>query len=253
MAAALVLAISQAADAQREDVRRGPGGPEGRRFGGGFGSPMLRLATIEKVQDALKLSDEQQSKIETLDQDFRDQRRKLLDDGGAEEGMQKLNEDTTARLAEVLDDSQRKRLQGVSIQAFGASAILFDSGLAKELNVSDEQKDKLREVQQSNMRAMWDTFREIRDLSGDERRAKVETLRAEADKKLLDELTPEQQEKLASLKGEKVDIDMSELRGRGRGGFDGRGGRGGRERGDRDRRDRDRDGDDSDSDSDKSA
>jgi len=223
IAATIVLALSQIADAQRGDGRRGPGGPGGRQFGGGFGSPALRLATIEKVQDALKLSDDQKSKIHELDEDFRDQRRKLLDDGGAEEGIQKLNDDIASRLAEVLDDSQSKRLRGIAIQAFGASAILFDPGLAKELDVSNEQKDKLREVQRSTMRGMWGAFRELRDLPGDERRAKMEKLRAEADKSMLDVLMPEQQEKLNTLKGEKVDFDMSELRGPRRGGFDGRG------------------------------
>jgi Spy/CpxP family protein refolding chaperone len=248
-AATIVLAVSPFAQAQRDEGRRGPGEREGRRFGGGFGSPTLRLATIDSVQEALKLSDDQKTKIKELDEELRNARRKLLDNGGAEEGMQKLNEETVAKLADLLDESQQKRLQGISIQAFGASAVLFDQALAKDLSVTDEQKDELRETQRSNWRARGEAFRELRDLPADEQRAKAEKMRAEAEKKLLDVLTAEQQEKLTALKGEKVDIDMSQLWGRGR--FDGRGGRGRGERGNRERSDRDRD--DADSDSDKSA
>jgi Spy/CpxP family protein refolding chaperone len=241
-AATLLLAISQAAVAQPEEGRRERGGPGGRRFAGGFQS-MLRLTMNERVRDVLKLSDEQKAKIDDLAEQFRNDMGKFLNDRGSPEEMQKLREETTVKLADVLDVGQRKRLQEISIQAWGAGAVLADPALAKELKVTDEQKSKLQEIQQSAVR---DGFREVRDLSGDERRAKSEELRAKYDKMLLDVLTPGQQQTLDSLKGEKVDIDMSELRGPGRGFRDGRG-RG--ERGERERGDRDRD----DSDGDKSA
>jgi Spy/CpxP family protein refolding chaperone len=231
-AVTLLLAISQVATAQREEGRGDRGGPGGRRFAGGFGSPVLRLAANEKVQAALKLSDEQKTKINELEEQFRKDSRKVFDQEDVREGMQKLSEETTAKLTQVLDGDQQKRLQGISIQLMGAGAVMADPALAKDLNVSDEQKAKLRDAQRENMRSMGETFRELRDLSGEERRAKVETLRAEGEKRLLDVLTPEQQEKLNSLKGEKVDIDLAELRGPGRG-FEGRGGRGDRGRGER--------------------
>jgi Spy/CpxP family protein refolding chaperone len=237
-AVSIVLTISQSADAQREGERRGPGG---RRFGGGFPS-ILRLATNEKVRDVLALSEEQKTKIEELETQFRDEIRRLLDDSGTEEGVKKLRDSTLAKLAETLKDDQRKRLQQIAIQAWGAGAVLADPALAKELNVSDEQQSKLRDVWRSSLR---DRFRAMRDAAGDDRRAKQDELQAQSDKALLEVLTPEQQEKLAALKGEKADIDMSELRGPGRGFFDGRG------RGERGDRDRDRD--DTDSDKDKSA
>jgi Spy/CpxP family protein refolding chaperone len=240
-AVSILLTISQAADAQREGERRGPGG---RRFGGGFPS-ILRLATNEKVQNVLALSEEQKSKIEELETQFRDEIRRLLDDSGTEEGIQKLRDSTLAKLAGTLKEDQRKRLQEIAIQAWGAGAVLADPALAKELSVSDEQQSKLRDVWRSSLR---DRFRAMRDAAGDDRRAKQDELQAKADKALLEVLTPEQQEKLAALKGEKADIDMSELRVPARGFFDGRGGRGRGERGDQDR-----DRDDADSDKDKSA
>jgi hypothetical protein len=68
---------------------------------------------------------------------------------------------------------------------------------------------------------MRESWRELRDLSGEERDKKFEELRAEANKKLLAVLNPDQQAKLELLKGEPVKIDMSQFRrdfgGRGRG------------------------------------
>jgi Spy/CpxP family protein refolding chaperone len=226
IAVTIVLAISQAADAQREQERRGPGG---RRFGG-FGLPTLRMAMNEKVQDVLKLDDEQKTKIEELDDQYWEESRKLLDNGGDREGLQKLSEETATKLADVLNEEQQKRLRGIAIQLLGAGAVFADPALAKELNVTEDQKEKLRGIQRENWRARGAAYRELRDLSNDERKAKEEKLRAEADKRLLDVLEPEQQEKLTSLKGEKVDVTMSEIFGRGRGGFRRDGGRRERDR-----------------------
>ncbi len=238
VAVTVLLAISQIASAQPGEGR-GRGGPDGGRFRGGFGgASSARLASLEAVQDALKLSDAQTTKVEEINDQLRADFRKLLQEGGKREEMQKLNQDASAKLAEVLDDQQEKRLRGIAIQVMGANAVVADPALAKELNVTDEQKSKLTEVQRSNMRAMGDAFREMRDSdsSGEDRRAKFEELRAEADKKMLAVLTSEQQEQLNALKGEKVEIDLSQLFSRrGRGGFDGRGGRGERDRGDRNR------------------
>jgi Spy/CpxP family protein refolding chaperone len=243
---AVVLVVSQMAHAQPEEGRRERGG-EGRRFGGGFGMPGIRLATLDEVQEALELSDEQKTKVEEINDKFRDDFRKLLDDGPEPEAMRKLSQDASAKLAEVLDDDQEKRLRGISIQVMGAGAVVADPDLAKELNVTEEQKEKLRDASMENMRAMRDSFGEMRDLPEDQRRKKGEELRADANKKLLAVLTSDQQEQLEALKGEKVEIDMSQLRGPGRGGFGGRDGE--RGRGDRDR-DRDRNRGDAESDSD---
>jgi hypothetical protein len=203
---------------------------------------------IDEVKDAMKLTEQQEEKIEEINDAQRDEFRKLLQEGAGREEMQKVNQDATAKLKEVLDADQQKRLRGILVQVVGPSAVLIDPEIADELTVTDEQKAKLRAVQESNMQAMGEAFREMRDqeLSGDERRAKFEELRNDSNKKLLAELTTAQQEQLESLKGEKVEIDMSQLRGGGgRGGF-GRGGGGPRDRdreSEEERRDRSREKD----------
>jgi Spy/CpxP family protein refolding chaperone len=206
----------------------------------GFGVPMVRLASNDDVQDALNLSEEQKDKIEELIDELRDDFRKLLESGGQREEIQALMKSGSEKLTEILDEDQEKRITEVAIQVYGANAVTFHPTLAEHLNVTEEQRQKLADAQRENFGAMREAWRDMedQDLSGEERRAKFQELRTEADKKLMEVLTPEQQKQLESMKGEKVDIDLSQFRMGGRGGFGGRGDR------DRDRnRDRDRDGD----------
>jgi len=218
-AVAVVALAAQTAVAQNEKGgQRGRGG----RPGGPGGPPsMARLATIEKVQDALKLSDEQKTKIEKINGESRKAMRDALDGGRPDpEKMKKMRDAETDKLKEVLNADQQKRLMGIFIQVMGASAVM-DPAVGKEIDLTDEQKDKLHEAMGPPPEG-----REGRDAKGGgesfrDRRAKME-------KEVMAVLTSEQKKKLDSLKGEKVDIDMSALRGQG-GGREGRG----RDRGNR--------------------
>jgi Spy/CpxP family protein refolding chaperone len=192
------------------------------------------LATADEVQAALKLSDDQQDKVAEINEKLRDDVREAFQGGGGFEQMQQLNDDASAKLADVLDDSQRKRLMGIVIQVNGPGA-LIEPAVLSELQVTEEQKTKLADIRQTGLRSFRDAFQEMRaqGLSRDQVRAKFDELRAETDKKLLAVLTSEQQAQLESLKGEPVEIDVSQFRGPGRGESD-RGGQGGRDQ-DRDR------------------
>ena len=240
-AVTLVFALSQFADAQQGEGASGPrgprgvGGPGGPRVmrgssGAGFGAgSAVRLAAIPEVQKALELSKDQKKKIREINDELRDGFRKLLQEGSAREGMQKVNEDAAAKLAEVLEDEQEKRLRGIIIQMLGAGAVMVDAQLAEELKVTDEQKTTLEEIQKSNMRTMSDAFR-ASGVPDESRRGKFKELHSAGQKKLLDVLTSEQHDQLNALKGEEVKIDMMKLRGGGsgnrtRGGFGGRGDR----------------------------
>lgn len=237
-AATVALVLSQISNAQPGE--NGGGGPRGP---GGFGPPRVRsgtgfgpgsaLATIPEVQKALRLSADQKKQLREINDEFRENFRNLLQAGGAREGVQQLNEDAKAKVAEVLDDDQEKRLRGITIQIMGANAVLMDADLAKELNVTDEQKAKLEEIHQANMREMSEAFRS--GTPKENRREEFEARREAHAQKLLDVLTSPQQDQLKELQGEKVKIDMMRLRGGGsgnrtRGG--GFGGRGNRDRGD---------------------
>jgi Spy/CpxP family protein refolding chaperone len=234
MLAGMAIVVLMAEVAQAQGGRRG-------RFGrGGFGrniSPVQLVAEADEVRAALNVTPEQEEKIETINDELRDARREAFGGGGgggggdfraAMEEMEKLNQEASAKLAEVLEADQQKRLLGISIQVNGAAA-LSDPAVAKELSITDDQKTKLGEVRESNMEAAREAFRDLRDqdLSQDEMREKAREIQQEGDKKLLAVLNSDQQAKLEQLKGEPVEIDMSQFRGRGFGG--GRGGRGGGE------------------------
>jgi Spy/CpxP family protein refolding chaperone len=237
---AILVVMAQVAEAQREGGRRGRGG---RGMFGRYISSVQLVSESDEVQTALNVTPEQEEKIDVINDELRDARREVFGGGGgdfraAQEEMEKLNQEASAKLAEVLEPDQQKRLLGISIQVNGAAA-LSEPAVAKELGVTDEQKTKLDEARESNMDAAREAFRDLRDqeLSREEMQAKMQELRNESDKKLLAVLTSDQQAKLEQLKGEPVEIDMSQFRGRGfgggRGGRDGGEGRGGR-RGNRD-------------------
>ena len=137
-----------------------------------------------------------------------------------------------------IDDVSSEDVQAMREAGFRATT---DPTVAKELGITDEQKQKLEEARREIGESMRDSFRELRDLSGEERDKKAEELRAEANKKLLAVLNPDQQAKLESLKGEPVDIDMSQFRGRDSGGRGGEGRRDGRGERGRDRESSDAD------------
>jgi Spy/CpxP family protein refolding chaperone len=209
-ALAVVAMVSQVALAQNEQGKRGRGGRAGGPGGPGGPPSMARLAMIPKVQEALKLTDEQKTKIEKLNADSR---KEMADaskgDRPNPEAMRKMRDGATEKLKGILDADQQKRLMGILIQLMGSGAVM-DPAVGKEIGLTDEQKDKLREAMGPPPEG-----REARGggQSFQDRRAKM-------DKEVMAVLTPEQQKKLESLKGEKVDIDMSALRGGGRPGRD---------------------------------
>ncbi len=208
--AVIFAVVSQVALAQNERGRRGRGGREGGAGGPGGPVTMARLATLDQVQDALKLTDEQKDKIKQINDDMRKEMRTSVQQGGRpdREKIRKMMESTSGKINEVLDEGQRKRLMGILIQVNGAAAVM-DPAIAKELNLTDEQRTKLHE----SMRGM----RESRGENGS-----PEEMHAKMDKAVMAVLTDEQQKTLESLKGEKVDIDMSKLRAAGGGGRPGR-------------------------------
>jgi hypothetical protein len=201
-----ILMISTPAQAQR-----------GRVFG-----PVSRfeLATLEPVKAELKLSDTQQAKATELAEKLRSERRAARDAGGdsasIREKTTKLTKELTEQFVATLDESQRQRLTGIFIQVNGASA-LQDDAVAAALNITDAQKQKLADLRDSFAEANRNAFQDFQNLSDDERREKLAALRNDQNEKAMAELTAEQREKIATIKGAPVEVDLSSLRG-GRGG-----------------------------------
>jgi Spy/CpxP family protein refolding chaperone len=213
---AIALSVTHMAVAQR-------GGGRGSRGGDSMFFSIV-LASHEKVQSELNLTGEQKQQLAEIRDSMREKMRALREQGDGEGrgARRKIAEDAAAKLAEILDDDQEKRLAGILIQV-DTGASLDDPYVAEQLNLTDEQKMKLEEARQANRRAMRETFAQGQDLSREERRAKMQELRTTAEENVKAVLTSEQQAKLEELKGEPVEIDRREL-------WRGRGNRGGQAR-----------------------
>ena len=200
--AALALAIfADAAQAQR----RGRGGS---------------LVGIEQVRKELKITDDQKSKLEEIQKKQTAARRELfsgLRDLPREEQRAKftesrgkfeeLNKKFTAQTNEVLNADQKKRLQEITIQVRGSSA-LSSADVAKALGLSDDQKKKLTVVNADYRTKSRELFQGDRE----GRREKFAALRKENGEKLLAVLNAGQKEKFEKMKGKKFELDRSAFR-----------------------------------------
>jgi Spy/CpxP family protein refolding chaperone len=223
-----VVSINSVANAQP--------GRGGRGFGGGgfFGgqSNGLDLLNDENVRRELDLVDDQVTKLREVQQRIGEEMRSAFEGfdfqglrdlseeereakfAPIREKMEKVNADIQKDIDQVLLPQQRQRLKEIVVQSQirrqGTSGALSGGALATELNITEEQKEKLRAKQA-----------EVEE----ELRKETEQLRLEARDKILSVLTAEQRAKLNALMGKP--IEFQQFGGFGGGGFGGPGGRGG--------------------------
>jgi hypothetical protein len=155
--------------------------PKGKGgFGGfgGFGRGQLdpaALLRLETVQKELKLSDEQ---------------------------IKKVDEAVLKALGEVLDPDQMKRLKQIHLQTRGTRAF-SDPKVQEQLKFTAEQKDSIKTITE-------DSDKEIRELQkeggGFENAKKIGAIRREADEKIRNVLTAEQQKTWREMTGEQFQI-----------------------------------------------
>jgi hypothetical protein len=214
-----------------------------QRRGGGFGlgtrGSLVGIASREAVQTELGLDQAAKDKIEALNEkygaDTREQMQGLLPGGfqdataeerqKAQEKMAEigrtLNAKYTPQLKEILSADQFARLQQISWQAAGSQA-LTDEELAKQLALTQEQKDKIAAVNREYAQKLGG----LRRGGGgggnfQEAAARMRELNQQRDKAAEEILNKEQQDKLAQLKGKPFDVSQLQgfggRRGRGRG------------------------------------
>lgn len=231
----LMLGLAAAAFAQppqpgNDQGRGGPRGPGGFGGpGGGFfgGGGLLGLAARDEVQQELQLVDEQKDKVRGITEDMRDKVRDLfgqMRDLNEDERrarfdeirtkVEGLNGDMEKQLEKVLLPHQLDRLKQIDLQTkvrYRGAEALTSSDIAKTLNLTDEQREKLEK------RAA-----EVQE----ELQTKIRQLQVDARKKMLDVLTPDQQAQLEKMMGQQFEMPeqnfRDRFRGRGRGGRDAR-------------------------------
>ncbi len=245
-----VILIVLAADSISQAQDRGRG-----RRGGGFGfsggrrgADAASLLRSEQIQTELKLDEDQLAEIETFTEKARQQSRELFsglrDLSDAERQakreelrskQQELQAGMRKHLEKVLSEAQVKRLDEITLQVRGISA-LANSDFSSKLSITDQQKqsiDDLIEAQRDMQRELFSGMRELRDLDSDERTARVTKLREqgeeiarETEAAVLELLSEEQRATFKEMKGEPFELDRRALFGGGRGGPDGQRGRG---------------------------
>lgn len=268
------LGFAQDEKQERPQRQRGQGGPGG--FGGGFGGPggfggggpgggqnrnsRLMLVGLEAVQKELEVSDEQLASLKTIRDEatsqmrgqfegFRglrdlpeEERKTKLDElrKSAEENAKKMQEklaEIEKKALDVLLPPQRDRLEQISIQVRGISA-LQDEEVAKKLGISEEQKSKMTTIRDESRKKMEGLFargegaeRPSRE-EFQKRMEEAQAARKTTESDTLNVLTDDQKAQFEKMKGEKFEMPQ--------GAFGGRGGPGG-QGGQRPQRDRNAD------------
>jgi len=220
----------------------GPGfggpGPGFGMFGGGPGASLSAqyggLLNAPTVQKELNLADDQKAKIKEagakaqaamreLFSGMRDlseeERRVKMEEAGKK--MQTQAEETKTAIENALLPNQLQRLKGIALQVVGVQA-LNDKQVQGDLKLEDYQTAAIRVIGERSSRKI----RELFTGGGDPQTvgAKIQEIRKDSEKRMMDLLTDDQKASLEKMKGGNLEIPASELWGFGGPGRSGRGG-----------------------------
>ncbi|MEX2286335.1 MAG: hypothetical protein WD648_04540 [Planctomycetaceae bacterium] len=215
LAFVVTCVVVDTAEAQRGGARGRGRGPE----------DMVTLAANEQVQKELAVTDEQKPQITKIAEAYRDELRQLSSGSESlsrEERAKQRTEQAPKRqeiadkhekeLAGVLKEDQQKRLKEITIQVQGGRALLRPD-VSAALKLSDEQKQKIKQVLDSQMERGAKVFA---DAQGDREALtkKLGELRKEIDTEAVAVLNKDQQTQFESMKGEKFELQRAERRNR---------------------------------------
>lgn len=145
----------------------------------------LALVVHEKVQKELRLTPEQSAAVQ-----------KLHDEGG---------KDARNALVKVLRTEQRRRLEQISLQVRGGSA-LADRRMVEALNLSRDQARKIAEVWKNEEENLRQVLRVARFRNESVRRRFILDHRRNAGKRMLEVLTEDQLATLKKLQGKPFEL-----------------------------------------------
>jgi Spy/CpxP family protein refolding chaperone len=209
--AGLLALLVATAQAQR------PGG----RFGGGFPFGGGLLLANKSVQEELKITDEQKTKIQEIAKesrekteaiigkvDFKDQESRAKAREAREQNKDKLMEigqaSEKAMLA-VLDDKQKTRFKQIEIQSQRVDAFKNEE-VVKALNLTDDQKEKLKTIAEDVNKDITDLRKEFSKENFQENQKKIATLRKDGMEKAVAVLNDAQKAKWKELTGDPFEV-----------------------------------------------
>jgi hypothetical protein len=172
------------------------------------GGGLTGLLMMKEVREELKLDEDQVAELEEIGTAMRESFAGMRPQGGGGppdpqamqammEKMRKAAEEAEGKLEDILDPNQLERLIGLVIQRDNLRS-LNSKLVAAKLNITDDQKAKMAEIEKENQEKMREMFQSG---LGPEMRDKMRTLREEGEAKLKALLTDAQKEQMESLKG----------------------------------------------------
>lgn len=209
-----VALVAGAAMAQPPGGQRGPGGRMGFGMGPGMGGGVLGLLRVEKVQKELELTDDQKAELEKVAEQARERMRSAFQgggQGGGPERFRQLQEETNKAVQNVLLPHQWKRLNQIQLQVTGLAGSLMREDVRKELGVTEEQAEKIREATRQVFEQMRGERPQGERPDPAQMRERFQQMRQKAEEAVMSQLTEEQKKKWNEMIGEKFEIDMSEL------------------------------------------
>ncbi len=185
----------------------------GQRFGGmmggnGGGNPAMLLRR-DDVKEDLKLTDDQKSKLQEIQdgmrQKFMDAFQSAGDDQAARtKAMTTLMKGVTDEVNKVLTADQQKRLKEISVQ-IGGNAVVMQADIQKDLAITADQKAKLDDLSKRQQAAMREVFQKMQ--AGEIQREDMPDIMKKNTKVMNDEidkiLTKDQKDKLKGMGGKK--------------------------------------------------
>ena len=194
----LLLAMSDIAQAQR----RGRGGMRP-----GHVSEVL-LLQLPEVQEELKLTADQKASAAATLEKLAAGRSEVIANVPKEGGqrgpkIKELAQQASVAIEAILDDAQQARLHELVLQVNGPNELESEE-VQTALGLSEDQKKKLSQISRENAKTRRDT---MANFVGD-RWEKSKELEKEANQKLLDVLTPEQQKQFEAMQGKRISIDL---------------------------------------------
>ncbi|MFN4033581.1 MAG: hypothetical protein ACK4ME_08190 [Fimbriimonadales bacterium] len=175
-------------------------GPRGQGFGmmmGGAGMMSGMLLQRADVQRELNLTEQQKSQIRQMQENQRaamqelrnlppqERRQKIME-------LRQKNDPTN-----VLNESQKKRLREIELQALGPSAF-FQEDVANELKLTQEQRARLQGIVMQQMQQLREQFQGGGFGQGGQN---LQQLREQMEKQMLEVLTPAQRQQWQQMQG----------------------------------------------------
>ncbi|MGQ9760836.1 MAG: hypothetical protein ACUVQH_02885 [Thermogutta sp.] len=217
------LAFALVATAAMAQPPGGPGGPGGQRGLGMFmmgpGGGLVgysQLLRNEKVQKEIELTDDQKAELQKIEEQSRERMRQLFQGGqqdreAARQRFEQARAETQKAIEGVLLPNQVKRLKEIRLQVAGISAAIMDADVRKELGVSEEQVQKIREATQKVMEELRFQRQEGERPSPEQMQQRMQQFRQKVTEAVMAQLTEEQKKKWNEMIGEKFELSLDEL------------------------------------------